>query len=57
MSIATADYNTNNPVFRERKDLKDLKQVLMAFVTEKDDMVDISKVFENIAEQYSSSLN
>jgi hypothetical protein len=28
----------------------------MAFVTEKDAMVDISEVFENIAEKYSSSL-
>jgi len=54
MSIATEDYETNNPSLSERKDLKDLKQVLMAFVADNYE-VNISKAFKIVNKESTKS--
>ncbi|HRX63623.1 MAG TPA: hypothetical protein P5060_00790 [Candidatus Absconditabacterales bacterium] len=54
MSIATEDYETNNPSLSERKDLKDLKQVLMAFVSDNYE-VDIAKAFKIVNRESTKS--
>jgi hypothetical protein len=44
MSIATEDYETNNPVLKERKNLKKLKRILMHLI--KDEDLDLKDAFD-----------
>jgi len=58
LSIATEDYNTNNPNFRERRDLRQLKNILMSCLRESGEwQIDIRSAFEKVVEEYSRNPN
>ncbi len=50
MSIATEDYNTNNPVFKERAHLRKLKRILMRLIN--DENLNIKSAFEEVNKAY-----
>ncbi len=56
LSVSTLDYKKNNPVFKEKQNLKKLKRALIVF-TEDDNKIDVWKVFDKITEEYSKSTN
>lgn len=54
MSIATEDYETNNPVFKERKNLRKLKRILLDFIDEDNKDISVEKAFKEVNSAYLS---
>jgi hypothetical protein len=54
MSLTTVDYNTNNPALLERRNLRQLKNIIWSAY--KDEDVSVQEMFQNAARDYDLAI-